>query len=151
MYDTSVLMKKILVLVFLCTITTGCKRPSSATHESPIETRRIVEAKCEFIHSFLTGVTNYSEEERRNILAGLDLVRNKAVEGDPKATAKLNGLLKYILDRYPKDQPFAQYNLGVFYADIGERKKAEKWFSKAASQGLHQAAGKLKELRANGE
>lgn len=115
----------------------------------PTETKQVIDAKHGFIYSFMSGVTNFSGTERRKMLGMINQLRDKALEGDPKATAELNGLLKETLNMYPKDEAMGQYNLGILYTDLGEKKKAEKWFSRAASQGLVQADKKLKELRAN--
>lgn len=113
----------------------------------PTEKRQVIDAKHGFVRMFLLGFTNFSGEQRGVMLTRIDKLRREALKGDGVATAELNGILKKIIKVYPKDEAAAQYNLGVLYSDIGERAEAEKWLSKAASQGLQQAAAELERLR----
>lgn len=113
----------------------------------PTETKEAIEAKHGFIQMFLQGVANYGDAQRAVLLSKLDSLQARALDGDVVAVAELNGLLKEVVAMYPKDDPAAQFNLGVLYSEIGEPAEAKKWLAKAAAQGLPQASVELNRLR----
>jgi len=113
----------------------------------PSETQQAIDTKCEFIRAFLLGGGDVDEGQRRIMLSRIDQLGRDALSGDRLATAQINGILNEVIELYPKEEAAAQYNLGLLYAGTGEEAEAEKWLSRAASQGFQEAAVVLQSLR----
>lgn len=113
----------------------------------PTESRKSIEAKYGFLRVFILSMQNVKKSDRTTAIGSLENLRSKALQGDSVATARLNGLLKEVLEIYPKDDARAQYNLGVLYADTGDPEQARKWLEKSSSQGLHAADVELRKLQ----
>ena len=110
----------------------------------------ITEAQYEFLKAVYKGVTiegKDSGEFRTPVSKELDSLFAKAALGNHIARERIDKTFNVILeDIYPKGNPIAQYNLGLYYIDIKDTEAAQKWLQLSSNQGFLPAIIKLMEM-----
>lgn len=109
----------------------------------------ITKAKYEFLRLGFSGVQSSSNgsPSAKELLASLDSIYGEACLGNHIARERIDLMFNYFLNEvYPKDNPKAQYNIGIVYIELKQFDKAKMWLKKSHDNGFVWATLKLHEL-----
>ena len=113
----------------------------------PLPQPEKTKVQYEFLLNFFRGVSVDGVGRAEELIRTLQGLYARARSGSTDAVSRIDILFNAILEKYPKDVPRAQYNLGVLYSDLRDYREAEKWLNLAAAGGVSEAIRELEQIR----
>jgi TPR repeat protein len=105
-------------------------------------------AKYQFLDAFVQGLASAGAPKTAEAQRMLKERYGRAMLGDAIEIAFFDHMFAETVEQhYPKDDPRAQFNLGLVYSDLHEYAQARVWLQKASGAGMPEATALLLRIK----